>query len=215
MHLLLRLARGIRPASLRQNLFFSLLTATLEEGCALKKLIMWNLMTLDGFFEGSKSWDLDWHDEAWGEELERFSLEQLGTADMLIFGRVTYQGMASYWTAAKGKIAEIMNTIPKLVFSRTLERADWNNTRLVRSDAARVIAELKADEGKDMFIFGSAALSSSLAQNGLIDEYRLCIAPLVLGGGNPLFKPSGKISMKLLEARTLASGAVILRYRPA
>ena len=91
------------------------------------KLIMWNLVTLDGFFEGPKSWELDWHEYVWGEELEQFSIEQLKSADMLLFGRVTYQGMAGYWPSAKGEIADFMNDIQKVVFSRTLEKAEWNN----------------------------------------------------------------------------------------
>jgi dihydrofolate reductase len=83
---------------------------------------MWNLVTLDGYFEGPNSWDLDWHDYAWGEELEQLSVEQLTSADTLLFGRVTYQGMASYWSSATGEIADLMNAIPKIVFSRLKRR---------------------------------------------------------------------------------------------
>jgi uncharacterized protein YdhG (YjbR/CyaY superfamily)/dihydrofolate reductase len=176
---------------------------------------MWNMVTLDGFFEGPKSWELDWHNEVWGDELERFSVEQLRAADMLLLGRVTYQGMASYWPSAKGETAELMNGIAKVVFSRTLDKAEWNNTQLVKADAAKVVAQLKQQPGKGMLIFGSANLSAQLMQNGLIDEYRLGLNPLVLGGGNPLFKPSARrMRMKLLEARPLRSGCVLLRYRP-
>ena len=109
----------------------------------MRNLIMWNMVTLDGFFEGPKSWDLDWHEYVWGEELERFSLEQSESADMLLFGRVTYEGMAAYWSSAEGEIAEFMNKVPKVVFSRTLERADWNNTRLVKAGAEEEVAKLK------------------------------------------------------------------------
>ena len=87
----------------------------------MRKLIMWNLITLDGYFEGAKNWDLPWHEQVWGEELERFSLEQLESADMLLFGRVTYEGMAAYWQTAQGKIADYMNSLPKVVCSRTLD----------------------------------------------------------------------------------------------
>ncbi len=176
---------------------------------------MWNLVTLDGFFEGSKSWEIDWHNYVWGEELEQLSIEQSRSADMLLFGRVTYQGMAAYWSSEKGEIADFMNNIPKIVFSRTLEKAEWTNTRLVKENAEQEVARLKQQSGKDLFIFGSANLSSTLTQHGLIDEYRLGITPVILGGGNPLFKPTPqRMKMKLLEARPLKSGCVIVRYQP-
>lgn len=176
------------------------------------------MVTLDGFFEGPKSWEIDWHNYTWGEELEQLSIEQLKSADLLLFGRVTYEGMAAYWTTAEGEegeVAELMNSIPKIVFSRTLKKAEWNNTRLVKN-AEEEVAKLKQQPGKDILIFGSANLSSALMQKGLIDEYRLGLNPIILGGGNPLFKPSPeRMNMKLLEARPLKSGCVILRYQPA
>lgn len=181
----------------------------------MRKLIMWNLITLDGYFEGPKSWDLDWHEYVWGDELERLSIEQAKSIGMLLFGRVTYEGMAAYWRTATGEIADFMNGVPKVVFSTTLAEADWNNTRLVKANARAEVVALKEAPGKDLYIFGSAELSAGLMREGLIDEYRLCLAPLVLGAGNPLFKASpSHLRMKLLEARPLASGAVILRYEP-
>src|SRR5712692_2252292 len=119
----------------------------------MRKLIMWNMVTLDGFFEGPKSWEIDWHEYVWGEELEQLSLQQLKSVGLLMFGRVTYQGMAAYWSSATGEIAELMNNIPKIVFSRTLERADWRNTRLVKGSAEEEVARLKQESGKDVFIF--------------------------------------------------------------
>jgi len=181
----------------------------------MRKLIMWNLVTLDGFFEGPKSRDVDWHEYVWGEELERLSLEQSESIGMLLFGRVTYEGMAGYWQTQKGEIADFMNEVSKVVFSRTLSKAEWNHTRLVRDRAEEEVIRLKKQPGKDLFIFGSANLSSTFTRAGLIDEYRLCVAPVVLGGGNPLFKPSpARLRLKLLEARPLKSGGVILRYQP-
>ncbi len=181
----------------------------------MRKVIMWNLVTLDGFFEGAKSWDLGFHDSVWGEELEQYSLEQSKSTDTLLFGRATYQGMASYWPSAKDKIADFMNRVPKVVFSRTLKKAEWNNTRLVKDDAEKEVAKLKQQPGKNIFIFGSAKLAASLSRAGLIDEYDICIAPVVLGGGAPLFKTdSAGMKLKLLEARPLKSGGVILRYEP-
>jgi dihydrofolate reductase len=178
-------------------------------------MIMWNLVTLDGFFEGRKSWEIDWHDSVWGEELERHSIEQLKSAGALLFGRVTYQGMASYWPSQTGEVADLMNALPKIVFSRTLKGAEWNNTRLVHGSAEEEVGRLKRQPGKDLLIFGSADLSATLMRHGLIDEYRLALAPVILGGGNPLFKSmEQKVRLKLLEARALKSGGVLLRYQP-
>lgn len=182
----------------------------------MRRLIVWNMMTLDGFFEGPASWDIGWHEAAWGQELEQFSMEQAKDIGTLLFGRVTYQGMASYWTTAQGKIADFMNGVSKVVFSTTLDRADWNNSRLVRGKAEDEVAALKRQPGKDLYIFGSANLCSTLMNRGLIDEYRVGLAPIVLGRGNPLFKPrSDRLNLTLLEARPLATGCVILRYKPA
>ena len=108
-----------------------------------------------------------------------------------------------------------MNNVPKVVFSRTLEKAEWNNTRLVKANAEEEVIKLKQQPGKDLFIFGSANLSATLMQHNLIDEYRLGITPVVLGGGNPLFKPNpDRLRMKLLEVRPFKTGCVILFYKP-
>jgi dihydrofolate reductase len=181
----------------------------------MSRLIMWNLITLDGFFEGARSWDLGWHEHVWGEELESISLEQLHSADRLLFGRVTYEGMAAYWPAAEGKVAELMNGLPKVVVSRTLERAEWSNTRLVSSDAVAEVSRLKRAGDKNTLVFGSGDLSATLMRHGLFDEYRLALAPLVIGSGKTLFgRDRSELKLTLLEARPLSSGAVILRYEP-
>ena len=181
----------------------------------MRKLIMWNLITLDGYFEGAKSWDLDWHGEVWGDELERLSLDQLHSADMLLFGRATYQGMAAHWTTAKGEVADMMNRIPKVVFSRTLRRADWSNTTLVNGPAIPAVQKLKQAGSGDMFVFGSADLSTTFVREGVFDEYRLIVTPIVLGNGAPLFgRGLSPQKLKLLESRALGSGGVILRYAP-
>lgn len=176
---------------------------------------MWNLVTLDGYFEGTKSWDLDWHEYVWGDELEQFGLEQAATADLLLFGRVTYEGMAAHWSSAEGETADFMNSVSKVVFSRSLETADWNNTRLVKDRVEEEVARLKQQPGTDILVFGSADLSSTLMQRDLIDEYRLCVVPVVLGEGNPLFKAHPEqVKMQLVDTRPLETGGVILRYRP-
>lgn len=181
----------------------------------MSKLIMWNVLTVDGFFEGAKSWDLDWHQSVWGEQLERFSLEQLQTADMLLFGRVTYEGMASYWQVAKSEVADFMNRLSKVVVSRTLERADWANTKLVKENVVANIKELKHQGNGNIFVFGSGRLCVTLMEHGLFDEYRLAVAPVLLGCGRVLFEPNrNRLGLKLLEVRPLSTGCVILRYEP-
>jgi dihydrofolate reductase len=181
----------------------------------MRKLVMWNLITLDGYFEGRKSWEIDWHEQVWGPELEQLSLEQLKSIGALIFGRVTYEGMAGYWTTAKGEVADFMNSLPKIVCSRTLAEATWNNTTLVKGNVIEEISRLKKEQGKDLYVFGSANLSSTFTEHGLFDEYRVCLTPLILGGGTPLFKQnSERVKLKLIDAKTLKSGCVILRYQP-
>jgi len=176
---------------------------------------MWNLVTVDGFFEGAKSWELGFHQYSWCDELQQFSMSQLRSADMLLFGRVTYDGMAKYWQAAKGEDADYMNSLPKIVFSRSLERAEWANTRLVKGELAPEIQQLKRQTKGNIFVFGSANLSNGLVEHGLFDEYRLAIVPVLLGRGKPLFGPNpDRIMVKLLEARPLSNGCVILRYEP-
>jgi dihydrofolate reductase len=181
----------------------------------MAKLIMWNMMTLDGLIEGPDR-EIDWLADVWGEELEAYSKDTGRAAGGLLFGRVTYQLMAGHWPTAEGEIAGLMNALPKVVFSRTLETADWSNTRLVRDNAADEVRKLKEETGKDLFVFGSADLCSTLIRHGLFDEYRIGINPIVLGGGKPLFKEmSGRLRLTLTESRTLRSGVVVLHYRPA
>jgi dihydrofolate reductase len=180
----------------------------------MRKIIMWNMVTLDGYFEGNAKWDIDFHSTGWGEELEQLSTEQLEAADMLLFGHTTYEGMAGFWPSQTGDVADLMNAIPKVVFSHSLEQATWNNTRIAR-DAQAEVGRLRQEDGKDIYVFGSADLSASLTQAGLFDEYRIGVNPILLGSGNPLFKPmSTSLKLKLLEARPLNSGCVILRYAP-
>lgn len=181
----------------------------------MSRLILWNSISLDGFFEGEKSWDVEWFHPFFGEELQAFSLEQLRSAAMLLFGRVTYEGMAAYWTLAQGEVAEYMNKLPKTVFSSTLDRVGWANTTLVRCDAAAAVRELKRQQSGDIFVFGSGKLCAALLEAGLFDEVRLSLDPLVLGRGATLFgRGLSRVNMKLLEAQPLSNGCVILRYEP-
>jgi dihydrofolate reductase len=133
---------------------------------------------------------------------ERLSIEQLRSADRLLFGRVTYEGMAAYWETATGEVADFMNSLAKVVVSRTLERAGWSNTKLVRENIAAEIPALKHSGEGNTLVFGSANLSSTLMQHDLFDEYRIAIVPVVLGHGKPLFAPdSSPLNMKLLDSR--------------
>jgi dihydrofolate reductase len=185
----------------------------------MRKLIMWNFITLDGYFEGDKSWDLSFHDAIWGEELEKMSLEQLKSADFLVLGRITYEGMASYWKnaegTAEGEVAGLMNKIPKLVFSRTLKSVDWNNSTLVNGDPSAEISRLKRQGGRDMYVFGSANLSETFINDNLFDEYRIGVSPAILGSGRPLFRKGiSSRKLALVSSQQLSTGGVILTYAP-
>lgn len=171
-------------------------------------------MSLDGYFEGEKPWDLDFHQTAWSDDLAEYIVEQIKTAEMIVFGKNTYLGMADFWSKEKDETAQYMNKLPKIVCSTTLEKADWNNSRIVK-DAVREIPKLKQAGDGNMFVFGSGNLSASLMKAGLFDEYRLCVAPVLLGKGKRLFEeglPHQKL--QLLQERRLQSGGVILMYAP-
>jgi dihydrofolate reductase len=174
---------------------------------------MWNIMTLDGYFEGDQRWDLSFNNVVWGQELEKLSIEQLHSADYLVFGRVTYEGMEEYWSKAEGEIAGLMNRIPKLVFSKTLKSAGWNNTTLISENATDEIKKLKVKGGKDMYVFGSANLSETFISDNLFDEYRIGIAPVILGSGRPLFRQGiSPKNLSLVSTLQLLTGGVILKY---
>ncbi len=175
------------------------------------------MVTLDGFFEGPDH-DISWHQV--DAEFNDFAIAQLDEVDTLLFGRVTYQGMASYWTtpdAIKDDpiVAGLMNRIPKIVFSRTLGKADWSNTRLVKDHIGEEIAKLKQQPGQALALFGSAILMSTLMQLDLIDEHRIMVNPVILGSGYPLFKRTkDKLNLKLVKTRTFGNGNVLLCYEP-
>jgi dihydrofolate reductase len=152
----------------------------------MRKVIVSNLMSLDGFFEGPNH-ELDWF--VVDEEFFAYARDMLRGVDTILFGRKTYQHMADYWPSAPAEeIADQMNNLPKIVFSRTLESAEWQNSTLVKNDAVAEISKLKQLPGKDMVILGSASLASFLLQRGLIDEYRVILNPVFLGSGSPLFQ---------------------------
>jgi len=183
----------------------------------MRKVIFFMLTTLDGFFEGPNR-EIDWHNV--DEEFNEFAIDQLNSVDVLLFGRVTYELMASYWPTPAAAtddpiVADKMNHLPKIVFSKTLSSVDWQNTRLVKENIAEEISKLKQQPGKDLIIFGSSDLAVTFIRHGLIDEYRIMVNPVVLGNGKPLFKGiNDKLNLKLLKTKTFRSGNVLLYYQP-
>ena len=178
------------------------------------KLIVWNIISLDGYFQGTREWDLELHQHIWGTDLQNLSLsfgEELG---LLVFGRVTYEGMAAHWqtTTEESEIAEYMNSAPKLVASRTLSQATWHNTE-VTADIVGELTHRKKLNDRPIYVFGSAKLTDSLLSADLVDELLIGISPVVLGRGTPLFKPaSAHRPLNLLDSRSIDTGGVLLRY---
>ena len=183
----------------------------------MRKLIVFNAITLDGYFEGLNH-DISWH--AVDEEFNDFSIAQLHAVDTILFGRVTYEMMASYWPTPEAlrddqEVAVLMNSTPKIVFSKTLDKAEWENTRLVTGDAAEEITRLKREPGKDLIIFGSGKLTSGLTNQGLIDEYGIIVMPVILGKGTLLFKDvDHQVKLELIKSKTFRNGNVMVVYRP-
>lgn len=179
------------------------------------KLIVWNIVSLDGYFEGEEKWDLRLHEYIWGEELQRLSLAFGDELGLLVFGRVTYEGMAEYWQSADEDhpdITSYMNTAPKLVASRTLTEATWQNTE-VTGDIVGELTRRKQADSRPVYVFGSAVLTDSLLRAGLVDELLVGIAPVILGAGTPLFKPADAARpLELAESSVTQTGGVILRY---
>jgi dihydrofolate reductase len=179
----------------------------------MSRLVVWNVVTLDGRFEGPEPWDLGFHALAWGPELRALSEEFGANAAALIFGRRTYEGMAAYWPNAEGEgaIKAYMNALPKLVASRTLTRPEWNNSRAT-ADIVGEIRALKARSEKDLYIFGSGELVNSLLPEGVIDEIKLAVVPVILGRGRRLFGEGPQVPLTLRSAEAVANGTVILSY---
>lgn len=187
----------------------------------MRKLIVSMNVTLDGFMSGPDC-ELDWHFNAWNGEMAQVAAEQLSRADTIILGRITYRAMASYWPMQSMSLlrpredivfADMMNTHAKIVFSKTLQSANWNNTRVVTHDIGKEIRSLKRQAGKDMIIYGSGKIVSALIHLDLVDEYQVWVHPVVLGKGKPLFPElQQSIKMKLFNTKTFSSGVVMLTY---
>ena len=183
----------------------------------MRKLFLFMMVTLDGFFEGPNG-EIDWHNV--DEEFNEFAIHQTSEVGALLFGRKTYELMASYWPTESAKnddpvVAGLMNSLPKIVFSKTLDKVGWDNSRLVKDQIAEEVTRLKSQPGKDLAIFGSSNLCVSLMQMGLVDEFRIMVNPVVLGRGHTLFGGiKDKLDLKLLKTRAFRNGNVLLYYQP-
>jgi dihydrofolate reductase len=180
------------------------------------KVIFQSMVSLNGFFEGDHK-ETDWHHV--DEEFINYSEALLSGVDILLFGRITYELMLSYWPtptalAQEPGVAAKMNSLPKIVFSTTMEQAGWNNTRVVKNNISKEIDDLKS-QGKIMAIFGSSNLALTFIKERLIDEFRVVINPIALGGGTPLFNGIDKsLQLDLKKTATFRSGNIMLFYEP-
>jgi dihydrofolate reductase len=186
----------------------------------MRKLIVFNHVSLDGYFVDSNG-DMSWaHADHQDAEWDAFVAENASGGGVLVFGRITYELMASFWPTPFAienmpVVAEGMNSMPKVVFSRTLDKASWNNTKLVKGDLAAEIRKMKQEAGEGMAILGSGSIIPQLAQEGLIDEYQIVVNPIVLGKGRTMFDGiKEKLSLKLTKTRAFGNGNVLLCYEP-
>jgi dihydrofolate reductase len=183
----------------------------------MRKLVLQMGVSLDGLVaragrHGAGGWGLPPEDPA----LKQRKLDWLRDTGLHLMGRKTYEEMAQAWPTSDDAYAAPMNDIPKVVFSTTLEHADWAETRIASGDLADEIAELKREPGKDMTAWGGATFAQSLIRLGLVDEYRLVLQPVVLGDGLPLVNGlAAPLRLELLDAQTYETGAALHIYRPA
>jgi len=178
-------------------------------------------VTLDGYFAGPNG-ELDWaHRASQDPEWNAFIGENAKSGGILLFGRVTYEMMVSYWPTPEAKkndpvVAEGMNSAPKVVFSRTLEKSPWSNTKVMKGDLATEVRKLKQGSGSDITILGSGSIVSQLTEAGLVDEYHLVLQPVIIGKGKSLFPDVKKMkTLKLKTTRAFGNGNVLVSYEPA
>jgi dihydrofolate reductase len=184
------------------------------------KLIVSMMTSLDGFIEGPNR-ELDWTLE--GPEFEEYCDDMMERTDAMLFGRLSYEMMARYWPAAEaaprtpweGRLARKMNALPKLVLSRTLHRAEWNATRVLRDHVGDEVRALKERSTRNVMVFGGAGAIASLRKLGLVDEYRLIVHPVVLGSGTPLFVDvDERFRLRHTKTTRFAIGLDLLCYEP-
>ncbi|QJB31592.1 dihydrofolate reductase [Chitinophaga oryzae] len=186
----------------------------------MRKVVLLMHVSLDNYVCDEKG-GLDWM--VYDKEMEDYAAELMQTVGMPLYGRTTYGMMAGYWPTVLErpesasehslKHARWVQDIPKVVFSTTMEKAEWNNTRLIKGNIAEEVARLKAEPGKDLMIFGSPGLVKTFLDLDLIDEYRLTIQPMAIGAGTLLFNDLKKpVRLKLLSAKTMKSGVIAAHY---
>ncbi len=184
----------------------------------MQTLASFIITSLDGFYEGPNG-EFDW--PIVDEEFNDFAVRQLDGAHTLGFGRVTYEHMSAYWPTEQARmndpaITSRMNTKPKVVFSTSLDNASWSATTVARGEAAEQARAIKAATGGELLVIGSAHLTASLAEAGVLDELRIMISPIVIGQGRSLFEDlKDRVSLTLLGVRQFDSGSVLLTYRPS
>jgi dihydrofolate reductase len=184
----------------------------------MRKIVVFNQVTLDGYFSDVNG-DMSWAHKQ-DPEWNAFVADNAKGESQLLFGRITYEQMASFWPTPYAiesvpLLAERMNNLPKVVFSRTLDKASWNNTKLVKGDLAAEVRKMKQEPGPIMAIMGSGSIVSQLAQEGLIDEFQVVVNPLVLGKGKSMFDGiKEKLTLKQTKTRTFGNGNVLLCYEP-
>ncbi len=180
----------------------------------MRRLILQTSLSIDGYvaaLDGSHPWNDGSEDEA----VKRWILDSVWAAGAHLMGRVTYEEMAAFWPSSTSDYARPMNEIPKVVFSKTLQHADWPETRIDGGDLRDEIDRLKREPGNDLIAYGGATFDQALTRLGLVDEYRLMIQPAALGAGLQLFKDlPGPLHLELVEATTYSTGLAIHVYRP-
>ena len=186
----------------------------------MRKLAAFTQVTLDGYFAGTGG-DISWaHKDKQDAEWNAFVEDNAQGGGTLLFGRITYELMAGYWPTPLAMqndpvVAERMNQLPKVVFSRTLATASWTNTKLVHDSIAAEVRKMKKEPGTDMAILGSGSIVSQLAQEGLIDEFQIVVNPIVLGKGRGMFDGlKEELALQLTKTRIFANGNVLLCYAP-
>jgi dihydrofolate reductase len=187
----------------------------------MAKVIVTEFMSLDGVIEapggGEKFRHAGWSFEIpRGKEGDQFKLDEMQRTEALLLGRVTYEGFAAAWPSRKGDFADKFNNMPKYVVSKTLKRADWNNTTVLGGDVPAEVARLKQRLAGDVVVHGSARLSQTLIEHDLVDELRLMVFPVILGSGKRLFgETTDKKRWRLATTQTVGDGVLILTYQPA
>lgn len=184
----------------------------------MRKLVVFNHITLDGYFTDANS-DMSWAHKS-DPEWDAFAAENAKGGGVLLFGRITYELMASFWPTPAAMemmpdVAKGMNEMSKVVFSKTLDKASWNNTKLVKSGLIEEVQKMKNEPGEDMVILGSGTIVSQLSEKRLIDEYQVVVNPIALGKGRTMFEGiKEKLALKRTNSRTFNNGNVVLSYEP-